>query len=219
MTTKTSMDMVTTTVVAAPTEIKSLTTTSSTIPNSHQPNLFISTTASEVSENLNFFSFINIIFHYNITPTFKVTGGTVLVMMVEQQQQRQRHNSIALVQSQNHQQPFIIPTATTTTSVIDTTTMTSNFQDYYKNEGGCKNGDIVINFESETTNIKQVLIFCILSTYFLYLPSVRTIVQTFIYFLHNNDYICFDDSCVSEDIKTESIRKTTKGNTKATTCF
>lgn len=104
-------------------------------------------------------------------------------MMVEQQQ----HNSIAPMQSQHHQQPFIVPKTTTTASVIDRTTMTSHFQDYYGNEGSDENGDIVINVESETTTIKKVLLFCILSTSLLLVLTNCLSSYTYInIFLHIN---------------------------------
>lgn len=49
----TSVDMTTTAEVAASTEVESLTTSSTTVPESHHQNLFISTSATEVSKKIN----------------------------------------------------------------------------------------------------------------------------------------------------------------------
>lgn len=143
----TSMDMITA-VVTSPMEVESSTTTSTIIPELHQQNLFISTSGAEVSKKLNCYIFIGTLIHYNVISALKPTAGTILVMLVEQQE-------LSPIQPQYHQESFIVPTTTTTTSVLDTTTMT--LQDSYGNEDGDENHDKVINVESETTDIKQVL--------------------------------------------------------------
>lgn len=118
------------------------------------------------------------IFNCIIFFLLKSTNGSVLVMMMDQQQQQQ-HNSVISINPQNQQhhqsgeqrQQFIIPTTTNITNGTYTTTETIHDKDYSKSKSDRGKNDKAILVEKETTTIKQVLIFYLLTCYYNHLSN------------------------------------------------